>query len=113
MAKAIASKRQKEAVLGDLENLLASTFEPVSPRPAYIKDLNRRLSNFPTPIPEIAVPRIPRDTVGVLLGIIGGTVLIILGIRVMVPVIASLTALYGMRRDLRGKETPSASFAGN
>jgi hypothetical protein len=113
MAKAIPSKRDKEAMLGELENLLASTFELVSPRPAYVKDLNRRLSNYPTPIPEISVPRIPREAVGIIVGVIGGTALIILGIRIMVPLIASLTALYGMRRDLQVEEASSTGFSDN
>jgi len=113
MGKAPSSKNQKEAVLGDMENLLASTFKPVLPRPAYVKDLNRRLSNYPTPSPEVVVPHIPRDTAGVILGVIGGTALLILGIRVMIPLIASLTTLYSMRREMREKVSTGLNFSSN
>jgi len=113
MGKATSSKNQKEELLGDMENLLASTFKPVSPRPAYVKDLNRRLSNYPTPSLEVVVPHIPRDAAGVILGVIGGTALLILGIRVMIPLIASLTTLYGMRREMRTGEATRLDFSSN
>lgn len=112
MVKATSSKRQKEAVLGEMENMLESTFKPVLPRPAYVKDLNRRLSNYPTPIPEVIVPSIPRDTAGVILGVIGGTALLILGIRVMIPLIANLTSLYGTRREITAMGTSAMSTSG-
>ena len=105
MVKAKTPKKPKEAVLGEIENLLGSTLEPVTPRSDYVRDLNRRLLDFPSPIPEVAVPRLPRDTVGVILGVIAGTALLILGIRVMVPLIASLMTLYGTRRKLSEEES--------
>jgi hypothetical protein len=83
MAKALTSKRGKEEVLGSLENFLASTFEPVSPRPAYVKDLNRRLANYPANIPEIVDPQIPRHTWGMVLGMIAGVSLVILSVRML------------------------------
>jgi hypothetical protein len=109
MVQAATTKRKKEEVLGEMENLLASTFKPVSPRQTYVKDLNRRLSNYPTPLPEIVSPRLPRDTAGVVLVIIMGTALLILGIRAMVPIIASLTSYYGMRRGLDGQQLGEGS----
>lgn len=104
MGKAMIMKNQKEAVLGEVEDLLANMFMPVTPRPAYVKDLNRRLSSYPNPIPEVVTPLIRPDTIGFILGVIGGSVLIVLGIRVMVPLIASLTTYYTMRREMREKE---------
>ena len=83
MAKALTSKRGNEAVLGSLENILASTFEPVSPRPAYVKDLNRRLSNYPAHVPEIVDPQMPSNTLGMVIGTIAGVLLVFLSVRWM------------------------------
>lgn len=83
MAKALISKRGKEEALGSLENILASTFEPVAPRPAYVKDLNRRLSNYPAYVPEIVDLEIPRQTWGIVLGMLAGVSLVILSVRML------------------------------
>lgn len=104
MAQATPTKRKNEEVLGEMENILANTFLPVSPRQTYVKDLNRRLSNYPSTLPEIVTPRLPRDTAGVVLVVIMGTALLILGIRGLIPLIASLTSFYSMRRELGGGE---------
>ncbi len=100
MAQAATTKRKKEVVYGEIENLLESTFKPVSPRQTYVKDLNRRLSNYPTALPEIMSPRLPRDTAGVILAVIVGTVLLFLGVRALVPLIANLTSYFSMRREM-------------
>jgi len=100
MAKAATPKRKKEVVYGEIENLLESTFEPVSPRQTYVKDLNRRLSNYPASLPEIMSPRLPRDTASVVLAVFMGTALLILGVRAMVPLIASLTSYISTRREM-------------
>jgi hypothetical protein len=88
MAKALPSKRGNEAVFGSLENILASTFEPVSPRPAYVKDLNRRLSNYPSNVPEIVDPNQQRNSLGLILGMLAGVGLVFLSIRWMRQLIA-------------------------
>jgi hypothetical protein len=108
MAKARTLKKQKEAILGEIENLLESKFKPVAPRPAYVKDLNRRLSNLPATIPEIVMPRLPKDKLAVILGVIGGTVLLILGIKFLTPLIASLTTFYSARRKLQAEDSELA-----
>jgi hypothetical protein len=100
MAQAATTKRKKEEVYGEIENLLAGTFKPVSPRQTYVKDLNRRLSNYPASLPEIMSPRLPRDTAGVVLAVFMGTALLILGVRVMIPLIANLTSYISMRREM-------------
>lgn len=100
MAQAATKKRKKEEVYGEIENLLAGTFKPVSPRQTYVKDLNRRLSNYPTALPEIMSPRLPRDTAGVVLVLAMGTTLLILGVRVMIPLIANLNSYISMRREM-------------
>ena len=89
MAKALTSKRGNEAVLGNLENFLASTFEPVSPRPAYVKDLNRRLSNYPVNVPKIVDPQMPVNSLGMILGMMAGVVLVFLSIRWMRQLLAN------------------------
>jgi hypothetical protein len=104
MAQVTTTKRKKEEVYGEIENLLAGTFKPVSPRQTYVKDLNRRLSNYPTALPEIVSPRLPRDTAGVVLVVIMGTALLILGVRAMIPLIASLTSYISMRSQTGGRE---------
>jgi hypothetical protein len=100
MAQAAATKRKKEEVYGEIENLLAGTFKPVSPRQTYVKDLNRRLSNYPTPLPEIASPRLPSDTAGVVLVVAAGTALLILAVRFMIPLIATLTSYISRQREM-------------
>jgi hypothetical protein len=104
MGQATPTKRKKDEVLGEMEYLLENTFLPVSPRQTYIKDLNRRLSNYPTPLPEIVSPRLPRDTAGVVLVVVMGTGLLILGVRALIPLIASLTSYYSMRRGIGRSE---------
>jgi hypothetical protein len=104
MAQVIPTKRKNEEVFGEMENILANTFLPVSPRQTYVKDLNRRLSNYPSTLPEIVTPRLPRDTAGVVLVVIMGTALLILGVRALIPLIASLTSFYSVRRGLGDEE---------
>jgi hypothetical protein len=104
MAPAATKKLRKEEALGELESLLANTFKPVSPRQTYVNDLNRRLTNYPTPLPEIVAPRLPRNTAGVTLIVIMGTALLVLGVRALIPILASLTSYINVRKEMRSKE---------
>jgi hypothetical protein len=99
MAKATMAKKRKEDSLGEMEQVLERMFKPVSPRPIYIQDLNRRLTNYPTPIPEIAKPRLPQDTVEVILAIFAGTALLVLGVRALIPLLVGLTSYIHIRRE--------------
>ena len=104
MPGAVTKKQRKEEILGEIESLLSNTFKPVSPRQTYVNDLNRRLTNYPTPLPEIVSPRLPRNTAGVVLIVIVGTLLLALGVRALIPILASLTSYISVRKEMRRKE---------
>lgn len=90
-----------EAELDNVEDLLQDVFEPVSPRRDYVKDLNRRLSNFPSPSTLTISTEYPRmsgrpliSMVWSLVGLASGLILVVLGLRIIILLVSSLRAIY-------------------
>lgn len=94
-------RKVNETELGSVEELLQDVFEPVAPRRGYIKDLNRRLSNYPKPPVLIVSPGLPKvsgrpltSLIWSAIGVLSGLALLAVGIRVIFILIAGLRAIY-------------------
>jgi hypothetical protein len=102
MLKRLGVAQREDPELGNLEKMLKSALGPVSPRPDYKKDLNRRLSNYSMAVPVLVTPHLPKDTIGLLLGVFSGTILIVLGVRVMMVFISRAAGRRQMFRNTTG-----------
>ncbi len=83
----------EERQIKGIENRLQATLLPVSPRPEFVKDLKHRLLS-PAEADASIVSSKPKQNVFVLAaGLLSGTVLIVLGVKAIIALLASLGLL--------------------
>ncbi len=103
----------EEKQITGMENRLQATLQPVSPRPEFVKDLKRRLLS-PSPADASIANSKPRQNVFMIAaGLLSGTVLILLGVKAVIGLLASLGILQQVKRNIEQQEcsaplTPAA-----
>ncbi|NJD60080.1 MAG: hypothetical protein C3F13_07980 [Anaerolineales bacterium] len=90
------SKKGKRDLI-DVESMLQSGLQPVSPRPEFIQNLQKGLMNYSYPEVEETQQDIRRPLVFALIGVIGLFFLFSLWIRLMLVILSALGMMQSSR----------------
>jgi hypothetical protein len=89
-----------EQDVAGLEAMLQGALLPVAPRPPYVRELRRRLVSFPAPAPKDPLSKKFQYTFLGVASVLSGTVLVILGIRVVSALLSGLGSIAHLRRHV-------------
>lgn len=89
---------EQEPDLDGLDALLNLTLVKVEPRPGYVKDLGRRLASYPNPLPIAKEDRSRQQVLLAVLGVLSGTFLVAIGIRLIVSLLGAMGVLPVQRK---------------
>ncbi len=96
-----------------MENRLQAALQPVSPRPEFVKDLKRRLLSPSEADASIAANQPKQNIFMIAAGLLSGTVLIVLGVKAVIALLASLGLIQQVKRQMEQQKcapplTPAA-----
>lgn len=97
-------KRTKRDLL-DIESILQSSLKPVSPRPEFIKSLQRSLMDYTFPQPESSEFDLKKTIIIALVGLISMIFVFSLWIRLIVLIISTLGMIQTSKREKGSNST--------
>jgi hypothetical protein len=98
-------RRLEESEIAALEGYLSGVLLPVTPRPNYVRDLGRRLANYPAPMDlQEHTPNWVQYTLVIAAALASGTVLVVLGVKAVLA-LGGLGALTQVKRQADEKRS--------
>ena len=97
-------KKREEYDMSGLETLLDKAYQPVKPRTAFVRKLQNQLVNSYHPIREEV--RAGKQRTALLIGasLIGGVLTLLMGIRIVLTLIATITLLMQWRKHVQPEQ---------
>jgi hypothetical protein len=96
-----------------MEAQLQAVLKPVVPRPEFVSDLKRRLTNKPEASVPIKIQEHDILQYGLLTaaGLLSGTLLLIFGVKAVVSLLNSLGVLQNLKPEIGSKPNPPMQTA--
>lgn len=88
----------KDLDFSSVESALGKAFQPITPRPQFVRRLRREIANQYYAVQEQVIAEKQRQTLLIGAGLVGGIMGIVVGIRITITLIAAVVLLFQLKK---------------